>query len=184
MGLDHKAAAGGVSQGNGPRCGAACALQLLRLLGCAKAKDTVGYVMSRTKTGGVAEFLGSTPANIADLVLRRWQANPQTGKTLLISREKSSAHTMRPWLIPLRWSISKYPAITTAKCDTDDAILRLLVEANGVSGHFILQTFQNGKPYIMDPNASLAKPSIDVFDNWVQASPFIATGIDLRFSVI
>jgi hypothetical protein len=184
MGLDHGAGKHGVCQGDGPRCGAACALQLLKLLGCAKSKDTVGYVMSRTKTTGMVEFLGSTPANIADFVLRRWQANPQAGKTLLISRHVSAAHTMRPWLVPLRWSVSKYPAAGSGGCDTDDAILRLLVQKNGVAGHFILQTFQKGKSYIMDPDQTFPKPSIDDFDSWVQASQFVATGIDLKFSVI
>ncbi len=180
MPINHDLGKAGVHQGDGPRCGAACALQILTLLKCTKTKDTVGYVMSKTKTTGLVEFLGSTPRNIATFVLDRFNALNTTTETLTVYR-LSSASTFLPWLQPLAASNGFYPKLTGVLGD-DDIVLRFVASTGiAVTSHFVLETRRNGAVYIMNPSDSLPRPSRISFSNWLSSEPFKETGLDLVF---
>ena len=176
-----------VTQGNGPYCGAACAVYVAHWVNdtpCgAGVDDEVLEAMQETKTLCCVD-LGSTPANVASYIQSECPtafiyAPPDT-------TTNATAISSRPWYIGLRAGLklssvvdTNIPMPVTGVLGIHYMVIRLISKKdapvfsmNYLGGHFVVEI---GNGLIMEPNTPRPIAKNDYFEN----TGYAHTGLDL-----
>jgi hypothetical protein len=164
-------------QSNALACGAAAAVNVLRVFGILHINDENAFhlketeVFRETRTVSFTDYLGSTPERVLKYVMKH--LGQHVNFCVYLTNENVQAYKSIDGLLnfamysSLKKAVdgSGRQAIRRQPFDTDDVIIRF-VDVGAVSGHFIVQTNFDGTCQFLDSGRGLPEMRYVVRDTY------------------
>lgn len=176
-------------QGSAVSCGAAAAVNVLRIFGALVVDDRIEYAKAQatafkhTKTSKVTDWLGSTPQKVMKYVMECLDG-AGTKFDVFLADDPVSRYKSINGLVNLSLYSSVKKTLTTrgelqkkSSFADDDVIIRFLDIGGSVSGHFVVQTNFDQKCQFLDSGRQgLAERYLkkDSFEAFLKATAYVS----------